>query len=121
MQFSTVLLSAIAFFAGAEACKCLAFGGNYDLGASHSCCDQQHGSWRNGNDCAASSISEHLSNFRTCCKSRGSQTSDCDYPRKRAVAADTDVVVEDGIKIATVDGVALTIVERAKIPIPTHF
>ncbi|CCC14223.1 unnamed protein product [Sordaria macrospora k-hell] len=53
MQFSTILLSAIAFFAGAEACKCLNSGGGFNKGASEACCHQQNGSWRNGNDCAA--------------------------------------------------------------------
>ncbi|KAA8629567.1 hypothetical protein SMACR_08681 [Sordaria macrospora] len=117
MQFSTILLSAIAFFAGAEACKCLNSGGGFNKGASEACCHQQNGSWRNGNDCAASSISEHLSNFRSCCKNSGAQTSDCDYPRLAAADAN------DGIMAApVVDGIAIaTIVQKNKRAVPTSF
>ncbi|KAK1775034.1 hypothetical protein QBC45DRAFT_423335 [Copromyces sp. CBS 386.78] len=117
MQFSTILLSAIAFFAGAEACKCFNSNGGFNKGASEACCHQQNGSWRNGNDCAASSISEHLSNFRSCCKNSGAQTSDCDYPRLAAADAD------DGIMAAAVvDGIAIgTIVEKNKRAVPTSF
>lgn len=105
MQFSTIVLSAIAFFAGAEACKCLNNGGGVNWGASEACCHQQNGSWRNGNDCAASSISEHLSNFRSCCKRSGAQTSDCDYPRLASADAKDGIAaapVVDGLPIATI-------------------
>ena len=54
------------------------------------CCGKLSGTV-SGNDCTASSISEHLSDFRNCC---GDQ-SDCDYPSKRdAEGATTTIVVK---------------------------
>ncbi|KAF3491805.1 uncharacterized protein GIQ15_01322 [Arthroderma uncinatum] len=77
MQFSNILIAAMAMLStSALACKCYV-NGNQDTAKTQSCCGQLGGIFANGNDCAASSISEHLSNFRSCC---GGQ-SDCDYPR----------------------------------------
>ncbi|KAF5973228.1 hypothetical protein FBULB1_8423 [Fusarium bulbicola] len=49
-------------------------------GATHKCCNDYHGVY-SGNDCKASSISEHLSGFDRCCKGQG---SDCDFPGRAA-------------------------------------
>ncbi|KAH8734489.1 hypothetical protein BGZ61DRAFT_527826 [Ilyonectria robusta] len=52
----------------------------FGLAAMVSCCNDLGGVWQFGNDCRASSISEHLRGFDLCCKGQG---SDCDYPHKR--------------------------------------
>lgn len=70
MYFAKII--AIAFAATAMACKC------GDRSRTKACCDGLSGEYV-GNDCKASSISEHLSNFRSCCLGK----SDCDYPHKR--------------------------------------
>ncbi|EEQ28201.1 conserved hypothetical protein [Microsporum canis CBS 113480] len=76
MQFANIFITAIAMLTtSAVACKCFV-NGNQDNARTESCCGQLSGIFNNGDDCAASSISEHLSNFRSCC---GGQ-SDCDYP-----------------------------------------
>ncbi|KZV92842.1 hypothetical protein EXIGLDRAFT_717812 [Exidia glandulosa HHB12029] len=80
MKFLAIVLLAVAAAFPAEACKCLDVGGGNNVGNTQNCCASLGGSFQGGNDCAASSISEHLSNFRSCCQSRGSQTSDCDFP-----------------------------------------
>ncbi|KAL4746938.1 hypothetical protein BDW72DRAFT_197197 [Aspergillus terricola var. indicus] len=58
------------------ACKCFV-NNRQDNSRTESCCRQLNGVFRDGNDCAANSISERLSQFRSCC---GGQ-SDCDFPR----------------------------------------
>ncbi|KAK7451032.1 hypothetical protein VKT23_012707 [Stygiomarasmius scandens] len=80
MQFSNMFLVVIAaLISSSAACKCVS-GGNNQVGATQSCCASLSGDF-NTDDCAAGSISEHLSNFRSCCQSKGSGfTSDCDFP-----------------------------------------
>ncbi|KAF2278197.1 uncharacterized protein EI97DRAFT_248020 [Westerdykella ornata] len=90
MHLSSILLAGAALLAGADACKCVS-GGNVYLDASHACCNDLRGNWRNGNDCQAGSISEHLSNFRRCCRNWG-LTSDCDCPTCSAAELQADAV-----------------------------
>ncbi|EJD41978.1 hypothetical protein AURDEDRAFT_68161 [Auricularia subglabra TFB-10046 SS5] len=80
MNFFALALLAIAAVVPAEACKCINSGGGNDVGNTETCCAQLNGSFQPGNDCAAGSISEHLSDFRACCQNSGSATSDCDFP-----------------------------------------
>ncbi|KAE8148703.1 hypothetical protein BDV25DRAFT_141503 [Aspergillus avenaceus] len=76
MQFSLATVLAIAALStSALACQC-SVNGNWDNARTQSCCNELGGIFQNGHDCLASSISEHLSQFRSCC---GGQ-SDCDYP-----------------------------------------
>ncbi|KAH9917115.1 uncharacterized protein BXZ73DRAFT_105593 [Epithele typhae] len=52
----------------AEACKCLGKKGHNNVQHTHKCCNQLDGSFQGGNDCEASSISEHLREFRACAR-----------------------------------------------------
>ncbi|CVK91462.1 uncharacterized protein FMAN_09560 [Fusarium mangiferae] len=82
MQLSKLVIlnvTALLFSTG-EACKCYGTKGNLNNGATHKCCNDYHGVY-SGNDCKASSISEHLSGFDRCCKGQG---SDCDFPGRAA-------------------------------------
>lgn len=58
------------------ACKCFVDGNREDVLTIY-CCGQLGGVVQRGDDCQASSISEHLRYFRDCC---GGQ-SDCDFPQ----------------------------------------
>ncbi|KAF5667441.1 glycosyltransferase family 90 [Fusarium circinatum] len=82
MQLSKFVVLSIAglFSSSGEACKCYGTNGNLNNGATHKCCNDYHGVY-SGNDCKASSISEHLSGFDRCCKGQG---SDCDFPGRAA-------------------------------------
>ncbi|KAF9071090.1 hypothetical protein BDP27DRAFT_1291818 [Rhodocollybia butyracea] len=80
MNFFAFILVAVVAAIPAHACKCLGAGGANNVGHTKSCCASLSGSFQGGNDCAADSISEHLSNFRSCCQRDGSVTSDCDFP-----------------------------------------
>ncbi|KAF4334241.1 glycosyltransferase family 90 [Fusarium beomiforme] len=82
MQFSKLALLSVTALLSAtgEACKCYGSKGNLNNGATHKCCNDYHGVY-SGNDCKASSISEHLSGFDRCCKGQG---SDCDFPGRAA-------------------------------------
>jgi hypothetical protein len=83
MRFlSFIMLGIAAMLSTAEACKCLNSGGDENIGGTAYCCGQLDGSFQDGNDCAADSISEHLSEFRYCCEDNGSVTSDCDFPKE---------------------------------------
>ncbi|KAI8631686.1 hypothetical protein F5Y19DRAFT_424566 [Xylariaceae sp. FL1651] len=77
MQLTRFVVAAIAAMlsSSALACKCIS-NGVEDVARTESCCGELSGVFQDGNDCEASSISEHLSNFRDCC---GGQ-SDCDFP-----------------------------------------
>lgn len=88
MQFSSLFTIAVATMLSAPALACKCTSGSNNEALTKSCCGQLSGTV-NGNDCAASSISEHLSNFRSCC---GGQ-SDCDYPSKRDVEGATTTIV----------------------------
>ncbi|ORY59154.1 uncharacterized protein BCR38DRAFT_304213, partial [Pseudomassariella vexata] len=72
LRIATVAVAAMLSTTGL-ACKCFT-NGNPNDGQTRTCCSQYHGVFH-GNDCAASSISEHLRGFRSCC---GGQ-SDCDF------------------------------------------
>ncbi|EFX01836.1 hypothetical protein CMQ_8302 [Grosmannia clavigera kw1407] len=76
MQITHILSIALAAMLSTPvlACKCQV-GGSEDVARTQDCCGRLNGVFRYGNDCEASSISQHLSNFRSCC---GGQ-SDCDY------------------------------------------
>ncbi|KAI5862512.1 hypothetical protein GGS23DRAFT_597317 [Durotheca rogersii] len=75
MMFIRLAAVAVAAFltAPALACKCFVDGGQDDA-RTQSCCGELNGITA-GDDCRANSISEHLSDFRSCC---GGQ-SDCDF------------------------------------------
>ncbi|KAF5007520.1 hypothetical protein FDECE_6167 [Fusarium decemcellulare] len=77
MQLYKLALITALLSATGEACKCYGSKGNLNNGATHKCCNDLHGVY-SGNDCKASSISEHLRSFDSCCKGQG---SDCDFPR----------------------------------------
>ena len=79
MKFLALVLT-VAAAIPAEACKCIDFSGDNNLSNTLHCCVLLDGEFHGGNDCAASSISDYLSNFRACCRTRGSVTSDCDFP-----------------------------------------
>ena len=89
MQFNTILITLFALLASSDACKCVQ-GGSHPK-ATKACCNKLDGNFVGGNDCAAGSISEHLSEFRTCCKGKGF-TSDCDFPLT------DEAVKEDAVK-----------------------
>ncbi|KAK7048711.1 hypothetical protein R3P38DRAFT_2871046 [Favolaschia claudopus] len=83
MQLSKLFFATIvAFASGSAACKCVINGGSHPE-ATGPCCQSLNGNF-DGNDCAAGSISEHLSNFRACCHTwllnNVPLTSDCDFP-----------------------------------------
>ncbi|KAF9066290.1 hypothetical protein BDP27DRAFT_1297472 [Rhodocollybia butyracea] len=80
MNFLAFVLVAVVAAIPAHACKCLDAGGANNVHNTKSCCADLNGSFQDGNDCAADSISERLSNFRSCCQVEGSVTSDCDFP-----------------------------------------
>ncbi|KAF2746649.1 hypothetical protein M011DRAFT_403972, partial [Sporormia fimetaria CBS 119925] len=86
--FSNILFTAATLLAGADACKCVSNGYHY-VDASRACCGELRGNWRDGNDCQAGSISEHLSDFRRCCRNWG-LTSDCDCPTCTAAELQAD-------------------------------
>ncbi|KAJ7652334.1 hypothetical protein DFH06DRAFT_995101 [Mycena polygramma] len=80
MQFLSILIVAIAaLVSSTEGCKCVANDVSHPE-ATGPCCSSLSGDFNSGDgDCAADSISEHLSNFRSCCEGSGF-TSDCDFP-----------------------------------------
>lgn len=76
----------------ALACKCFV-NGRPNSARTRTCCRRYDGVFRGGNDCLASSISEDLRGFRSCCGGR----SDCDFPR---IAEDEEE--ESGANVTTV-------------------
>ena len=91
MQFlniNSIMLLAVAAMLSVptNACKCRDGSGNAVDSATHACCNLVNGVFQDGNDCKASSISELLSNFETCCQESGTGTgttewtSDCHCP-----------------------------------------
>lgn len=79
MKFSVLVALTALLVSASEACKC---GGNTD--ATRACC-RNVGGVPSGNDCPASSISERLSNFHSCCLNFGTR-SDCRCPRGCRIA-----------------------------------
>jgi hypothetical protein len=60
-----------------QACKCVNPDGGADNdGVTESCCFSIGGTFQDGNDCAAVSISNNLTGFLDCCKENG-LNSDC--------------------------------------------
>ncbi|KAJ7238688.1 hypothetical protein C8J57DRAFT_113625 [Mycena rebaudengoi] len=104
MQLSNIFLVAIAAFASTSyACKCVINGGSHPE-ATQPCCSQLGGNYNSGNgDCAAGSISEHLSNFRSCCNTwllnNQPLTSDCDFPGLVADLEKIDTPQGEGIAV----------------------
>ncbi|EPE30109.1 hypothetical protein GLAREA_12832 [Glarea lozoyensis ATCC 20868] len=83
MQFVKLMLVAAASILSVEACKCVnPNGGANNIGVTRSCCSQNKGTFVNGNDCNAGSISNRLSNFKNCCRGSG-LNSDCSCPTCR--------------------------------------
>ncbi|KAH9932129.1 uncharacterized protein BXZ73DRAFT_101504 [Epithele typhae] len=82
MKLLNLVVLAAAAAIPAQACKCIDSNGGQNAVNTQFCCASLDGSFQFGDDCAASSISQHLSNFRSCCRIRGSQTSDCNFPSK---------------------------------------
>ncbi|CAJ2510134.1 Uu.00g060340.m01.CDS01 [Anthostomella pinea] len=78
----TALLSTPAL-----ACQCNTGGTINDVQTVY-CCGQLGGTATGGNQCEAASISEHLSNFRSCCGGG----SDCDFPKEKRDGFETVVV-----------------------------
>ena len=81
MQFTLIAFTAILGIA--SACKCTAGADNSAF--TEICCGRLNGNFVNGNDCAAGSISESLSDFKRCCGDVGGPDwgSDCDCPTCR--------------------------------------
>lgn len=62
------------------ACKCFVIHHEeHDKAKTNACCIEVRGKG-DGADCLASSISNHLSNFHTCCRNKSSR-SDCKCPK----------------------------------------
>lgn len=83
--FNAIILASMALTA--TACKCVQGGTNDE--ATRVCCGSLGGRYE-GNDCVAGTISEELSDFRSCCMNQdpnGQLTSDCDFPTKRDEAS----------------------------------
>ena len=90
MQFlniNSIMLLAVAAMLSipTNACKCLDGSGKAVDSATNDCCISVNGVFQDGNDCKASSISESLSGFETCCEQSGTGTgtewtSDCGCP-----------------------------------------
>jgi hypothetical protein len=62
----------------AYACKC-ARDGLDDPSSTQTCCDLVSGTFQDGEDCQADSISDYLEAFSICCSNHGFP-SDCDCP-----------------------------------------
>lgn len=88
MQLSSIItLTIAAILSGPTlACKCTT-NGSEDSARTESCCGSLSGTYSDG-DCAAGSISESLSDFRSCCGG----LSDCDFPKKREDEGETLIV-----------------------------
>ncbi|ROV95673.1 hypothetical protein VMCG_07573 [Cytospora schulzeri] len=79
MYFSRVAIVAVTAIlsTGGMACQCYVNGSPANS-LTESCCAELSGVFEAPGQCEASSISEHLSNFRSCCGG----SSDCDYPSR---------------------------------------
>ncbi|KIK53614.1 hypothetical protein GYMLUDRAFT_250202 [Collybiopsis luxurians FD-317 M1] len=105
MQFSSIFFAVIiaALASTSNACKCVINGGSHPE-ATGPCCSQLNGDFDSSDgDCAAGSISEHLSNFRSCCQTwllnNVPLTSDCDFPKALADVEKIDTPQGEGIAV----------------------
>ena len=74
-----ILLASTMITAPALACKCIMRGQNV-ISATKWCCELSDGEFQYGEDCKASSISENLDRFSTCCiASEKTDKSDCPW------------------------------------------
>lgn len=80
MYFNRIAIAAVASMLATTglACQCFVNGSPADS-LTEVCCAQENGVFEAPGQCMASSISESLSGFRSCC---GGQ-SDCDFPTKK--------------------------------------
>ncbi|KAJ6133460.1 hypothetical protein N7471_008675 [Penicillium samsonianum] len=76
--FDLILVSITALSVPAYACKCTRDGLD-DPSSTQTCCDEVSGTFQDGEDCQASSISDFLEAFSICCSNHGFP-SDCDCP-----------------------------------------
>lgn len=77
--FSLIFVSA-ATILSVQACKCVDPNGGADNDVETAfCCAEEGGTFQDGNDCAANSISNELSEFESCCNGSG-LNSDCSCP-----------------------------------------
>ncbi|KAK2616959.1 hypothetical protein QQS21_000048 [Conoideocrella luteorostrata] len=105
MKFSASIIAiATAFFATAEACQCHK-GTGLDTGATFDCCYSAGGK-PTGDQCPAGTISERLSDFASCCRSRGAY-SDCNCSQgcNKALDAMRESKGEAGLTDAEVQAV----------------
>ncbi|KAJ5744844.1 hypothetical protein N7533_009714 [Penicillium manginii] len=78
--FNLVLVTVAALTVPTYACKCIV-NGEQDTPRTQSCCDALGGTFQDGNDCQADSISDGLSIFDNCCGGVSTTSgSDCDCP-----------------------------------------
>lgn len=78
MQFNILLISLTALASVSSACKCLHSKG-IGKGTTKWCCQDLGGTFQYGEDCKASTISNKLSSFDSCCRTK-QMWSDCRYP-----------------------------------------
>lgn len=78
MKLSYIAVGILAaFFEAAQACKCVDKDTRVNnLAATKDCCETFGGTFSEGVDCTASTISERLTNFSACCGRTG-DASDC--------------------------------------------
>jgi hypothetical protein len=82
MQLFNLMLVAAASTLSVEACKCVnPNGGANNVDRTRFCCKQNSGTFVS-DDCRAGSISNRLSNFKTCCRGKD-LNSDCSCPTCR--------------------------------------
>jgi hypothetical protein len=80
MKLVSLMLAAATTILSVQACKCVyPNGGGEDVSQTQFCCTQEDGTFVDGNDCAAYSISNSLSEFESCCRTV-QENSDCPCP-----------------------------------------
>ncbi|KAF8212617.1 hypothetical protein K438DRAFT_1957234 [Mycena galopus ATCC 62051] len=98
-----LLVAIVALATTSHACKCVINGGSHPE-ATGPCCSELSGNFDSSDgDCAAGSISEHLSNFRSCCQTwflnNVALTSDCDFPGALAELEQVNTPQGEGIAV----------------------
>lgn len=85
MKLLNLAITLAVFISGASACKCIerTNTSNNIVRRTQDCCNKISGDFAT-DDCRASSISEHLRDFRNCCEGVENQgqslvTSDCNF------------------------------------------